>query len=72
MFYGFDSVLSCKFPHDLCPLAIGCHLHGSAINLLNIGGSASAATVHSYEELYVGHALFQFEWKAKRDKLQID
>jgi hypothetical protein len=70
MLYGFDSVFRREFSHDLCPLAIGCHLHGSAINPLNIGGSASTATVHSYDELYVGHDLFHFERKAKTDSFR--
>jgi hypothetical protein len=70
MLYGFDNVFSCEFSHDLRPLAISCHLHGSAIDLLNICGDASATTIHSYDELYVSHDLFHFEPKAKRNSFR--
>jgi hypothetical protein len=55
VFEGFDGVLGSESPHQQCKLAVSCHLDGSAIDALDIGRAASAASVHLYDELNVLH-----------------
>ena len=51
----FDGVFGSEFTHQQGQLSVGCHLEGSAIDALHIGGAARASPVHFHNELDIFH-----------------